>query len=491
MTTMLMSSMGQVIFSTALPTIVGELGGVSHMSWVISAFMVTMTIAMPVSGKLGDALGRKWLYIGSIGLFVLGSTIGGFADSMLMLVIGRAIQGFGAGSMMINSQSIIAEVTTARERGKFMGLMGAVFGFSSVLGPVAGGWFTDGPGWRWGLWMNIPLGVLAMTVATLVLRLRTGEIAWARFDWLGTALMAVGTTSVVLVTTWGGSQYEWASAPIIGLAILGVVAGLAFIWVELHSADPLIPMGLFRSRNMVLTTASGTILGLAMTGVLAYLPTYLQMVHGLSPTTAGLMMVPMMIGLLGTSTTIGFVIARTGNYKIYPIIGMLITSAGLWLFSRMTVETSLSAMGWMFFVFGFGLGMVMQVLVLIVQNSFPIRQVGIATASNNFFRQIGSTMGASLVGSLFIHNMQAELGVRLPAALAQLGAEAQALVAEGTFDRLTPGAVAALPAPLRDAVLVSYNDGLTPILLLMVPLTLLATALLLPIRRERLKDTID
>lgn len=495
MTTMLMSSLGQMIFSTALPTIVGELGGVEHMSWVISSFLVTMTVAMPVSGKLGDVLGRKWVYIVSIGLFVLGSAIGGYADSMTILIIGRAVQGLGAGSMMINSQAIVAEVTTARERGKFMGLMGAVFGVSSVLGPVLGGWFTDGPGWRWAMWMNIPLGLIAMTVATLVLNLRTGKASWRTFDYVGTTLLTIATTCLILVTTWGGTQYEWTSTTILVLMAITAVAAVAFVWVELHSADPLIRMGLFRNRNMVLTTLSGTVLGLAMMGVLAYLPTYLQMVHTLSPTKAGLMMIPMMIGLLGTSTLIGFIIARTGKYKVYPIIGLLITSVGLWLFSTLTVDTGLTRIGLYFFVFGFGLGMVMQVLVLIVQNSFPIAIVGQATASNNFFRQIGSAIGASLVGSMFISNMQDELSVKVPAALAELGDAGLPLAekfAGGSFTgSLTPAAVLNLPEPVKQAVLESYNDGLTPIFVGMVPLTLAAAAILLPIRRERLKETIS
>ncbi|AWB82218.1 MFS transporter [Corynebacterium yudongzhengii] len=495
MTTMLMSSLGQMIFSTALPTIVGELGGVEHMSWVISAFLATMTIAMPISGKIGDTVGRKWVYIISIGLFVVGSAIGGFADTMGLLILGRAIQGLGAGSMMINSQAIIAEVTTARERGKFMGLMGSVFGVSSVLGPVLGGWFTDGPGWRWALWMNIPLGLLAILVATLVLNLRTGKARWRDYDYLGTALLSVATATLVLVTTWGGTQYAWTSPLILILGAVSVLAGLAFVWVEMHSKDPLIRMGLFRHRNMLLTTLSGVVIGLAMVGVLAYLPTYLQMVHGLTPTTAGLMMIPMMLGLLGTSTAVGFIVARTGNYKVYPIIGLVLTTVSLVLLSTMTVETPLSVLGIYFFLFGFGLGMVMQILVLIVQNTFPLRVVGQATAANNFFRQIGSALGASLVGSLFIHNIQKEMQHNLPLAAERVGEEGQALVESfATGDgssHLTPDAVAELPGPLLEAIVNSYNDGLTPIFLMLAPLTFAAALILLPIKRERLRETID
>ncbi|TNM00581.1 MDR family MFS transporter [Corynebacterium tapiri] len=496
MTTMLMSSLGQMIFATALPTIVGELGGVDHMSWVISVFLAGMTIAMPISGKVGDLVGRKWIYVGSIGMFVLGSAIGGFANSMGMLIFGRAVQGLAAGSMMINSQAIIAEVTTARERGKFMGMMGAVFGLSSVLGPVLGGWFTDGPGWRWGMWMNIPLGLLAMTVATLVLRLRTGSAQWRRFDWLGTALMALTTSSLILLTTWGGTEYAWTSSTILGLGVAVIVGALLFIIVEKRAQDPLIPMGLFRNRNMALTTASGVVVGLAMVGVLAYTPTYLQMVHRLTPTTAGLMMIPMMVGMIGTSTTVGIIISRTGNYKFYPIVGMVIVAATLGALSTLTPQTTLTVVGIMFFFFGLGLGMVMQVLVLIVQNSFPIRLVGTATATNNFFRQIGSSLGASVVGSMFISNMHDRMAEYLPEAFAKMGPAGAELAQKfagqtGSSNRLTPAAVNELPGPVRDAVVSAYNDGLTPIFLMMVPLALLAAALLLPLRQDRLKETIS
>ena len=495
MLTMLMSSLGQMIFGSALPTIVGELGGVDQMSWVISAFMVTMTIAMPLAGQLGDRMGRKWVYISGIAIFVIGSTLGGFANGMGMLITGRAIQGFGAGIMMISSQSIVAEVVSARERGKFMGIMGGVFGVSSVLGPVLGGWFTDGPGWRWGLWINIPLGLLAIVVCAFVLKLRVGEQGFKGFDWMGFAAIAITTSTLILLTTWGGSEYEWTSPTILSMAAVVIVGALLTVFIESRASQPLIPVQLFKNRNMVLTTLAGTVLGLAMMGVLGYMPTYLQMVHTLTPTEAGLMMIPMMVGMIGVSTGVGFIIANTGNYKYYPIAGLAITAFALWWMSQMTVETSLTGIGVRFLVFGVGLGFVMQVLVLIVQNSFPVSQVGTATAANNFFRQIGSALGASIVGSMFIHNMQNEMATRLPDALASLGKEGAAIAQQfqgaDAANSLTPHAVAELPDVLRDAILNSYNDGLTPVIGMMVPLAIVAMLILFPLRQERLKETIE
>lgn len=346
------------------------------------------------------------------------------------------------------------------------------------------------------MWMNIPLGLLAMVVCILVLNLRVGQADMKRFDWLGATFIAITTASLILMTTWGGTEYDWDSSMILTLGAITLVGAIITIIVELRASEPLIPVRLFKNRNMALTTLSGVILGLAMFGVLGYMPTYLQMVHTLSPTNAGLMMIPMMIGLIGTSTGVGFIIARTGRYKIYPLVGLAITAGALFWMSRLSVDTSLTQLGFEFLAFGIGLGMVMQVLVLIVQNSFPLSQVGTATAANNFFRQIGSALGASLVGSMFINNMQDEMANRLPQAIQQLGPEGAAYAekfnsANGNANSLTPDMVSSLPEPLEQAILNSYNDGLTPVIALMVPLVIIALLVLLPLREERLKETID
>ncbi|MDY3127099.1 MAG: MDR family MFS transporter [Corynebacterium sp.] len=491
---MLMSSLGQMIFAAALPTIVGELSGVNHMSWVISAFMLTMTIAMPVSGKLGDIVGRKPVYLIGIVIFVCGSALGGFAHSMELLITGRGIQGFGAGILMISSQAIVAEVVPARQRGKYVGIMGSVFGVSSILGPVLGGWFTDGPGWRWGLWINIPIGIIAFITSVFVLRLRKGTLGQRSFDAAGFVGIAATTSALILMVTWGGSEYAWHS-PIIVCLGLGTIAGaIITALIEARAAQPLIPIHLFQNRNMVLTTLAGIIVGLAMMGVVAYMPTYLQMVHELTPTKAGLMMIPLSMGFISVSTAVGFVIARTGRYKRYPLLGLAVMAVGLWLLAGLTVEHTLVGVGLRQLTFGIGIGLTMQVLVLVVQNSFPLAEVGTATAANNFFRQIGSALGASVVGSMFVHNLHTELSSRLPAALAALDPQQNSAATqfqqEG-LNSLTPDLVSTLPSPLRMAVVESYNDALTPILALLVPLCVFACLMLLALREDSLRETVD
>lgn len=493
MLAMLLSSLGQTIFGSALPTIVGELGGVNHMTWVITAFLLGQTISLPIFGKLGDQFGRKYLFMFAIALFVVGSIIGALAQNMTTLIVARALQGIAGGGLMILSQAITADVTTARERAKYMGIMGSVFGLSSILGPLLGGWFTDGPGWRWGLWLNVPIGIIALVAIAVLLKLPARKRGKVTVDWLGSIFMAIATTAFVLAVTWGGNEYGWASPMIIGLIATTLVAAIVFVFVEKRAVDPLVPMGLFSNRNFVLTAVAGIGVGLFMMGTIAYMPTYLQMVHGLNPTQAGLMLIPMMIGLIGTSTVVGNIVSKTGKYKWYPFIGMLIMILALVLLSTLTPLASLSLIGLYFFVFGFGLGCAMQILVLIVQNSFPITMVGTATGSNNFFRQIGGSVGSALIGGLFISNLQNRFTENVPAAVASMGEEgAQYASAMSDFSgasNLTPHLVESLPQALREAIQLSYNDALTPIFLALTPIAVVAAILLFFIREDHLKET--
>ncbi|GLB62444.1 MFS transporter [Dietzia sp. NCCP-2495] len=492
---MLIVSLGQMIFSTALPTIVADLGGVDKMSWVITVYLLTMTIGLPVYGKLGDQIGRKPLFIVAILLFSVGSLVGALAWNIDVLIASRAIQGLGGGGLMVLSQAIVADVVPARQRGRYMGVMGAVFGLSSVLGPLLGGFFTEGPGWRWGLWFNLPVCALALVVAIVFLKLpRRG--GGRRTDWVGTLFMATGTTALILVSSWGGHRYEWTDPIILGLAALFVVCAVVLVLVELRVEDPLIPMTLFAERNFALTTGAGLLIGVAMFGTITYLPTYIQMVHGLGPTAAGLMMTPMMAGMMGTSIVVGNIVSRTGRYKWYPVAGTIVMAIGMWLIGSLNADDTLVHLGVVLFVFGFGLGLCMQLLVLIVQNSFPVTMVGTATASNNFFRQIGGTLGSAVVGTVFVSRLGDLMGERIPAAAASMGpagADAAAGFAEGSgaANSMSPEILAHLPGPIHDAIVSSYNDALVPIFHLIVPLILVGTVMLLFLREDALKETID
>jgi EmrB/QacA subfamily drug resistance transporter len=481
MVTMLLASLDQTIFSTALPTIVGELNGVDHMLWVTTAYILASTIMLPVYGKLGDLIGRKGLFIGAISLFIVGSIVGGTAHDMTWLIVGRAIQGLGGGGLMILSQAIIADVVPARERGRYMGIMGGVFALSSVAGPLLGGWFTEGIGWRWAFWMNIPLGILAIASAVLFLRLPKVDRAKPRLDFTGMVLLALASTGLVLVTTWGGTTYDWNSVTIISLIVGTVIAAIAFVMVERRAAEPIMPLGFFRDRNFNLTTIAGLIIGISMFGALAYLPTYLQMVTGVNATQAGFLMIPMMAALLITSIGAGQLVSKTGRYKWLPIIGTAIVAVALLLLSTMTPILAIWVLCTYLAIMGIGLGLSMQILILIVQNSFPVSQVGTATASNNYFRQIGASLGSAIVGSLFVAKLTSLLADRLP----------NGGSAGGNSNSFTPAAVKQLPTAVRDIIVGAYNDALTPVFLYMVPLVVLAVVLLIFVKEKPLATTID
>lgn len=480
---MLLASLSQTVLSAAMPTMVGELNGVDLMLWVMTAYILASTIMMPIYGKLGDLIGRKGLLLFAITAFMIGSVLGGIASDMNMLIVARVVQGIGGGGLMILSQAIIADVVPARERGKYMGVMGAVFAVSSVAGPLLGGWFTEGIGWRWTFWINIPLGLLALAASVAFLHLPKHDSSTKpRIDVLGMALLAAATTCLVLVASWGGSTYDWDSLTIILLVAGTVVAGSLFVLVEVRTPEPIIPMTLFRERNFVLTTSAGLLTGVAMFGVIGYLPTYLQMTFGQDATAAGLLMIPMMGALLITSVVTGALVSKYGRYKWMPMTGSILVAIGLLLLSTMTPETALWIFCGYLAVVGMGLGMSMQILVLIVQNTFHIRMVGTATASNNYFRQIGATLGSAFVGSLFATRLFDLLAERLPSSGG---------LASGGAHSLTPDAVKHLPDAIRTIIDQAYNDALTPLFLWMVPLALAAFVLLAFLKEEPLATTIN
>ncbi|GAA4754439.1 MFS transporter [Gordonia alkaliphila] len=490
MVTMLLASLNQTVLSTALPTIVGELDGVDQMTWVITGYILASTVVMPVYGRISDLLGRKPVLLVAIGLFILGSIVGGLAQNIDVLIAARVLQGIGGGGLMILSQAAIADVVPARERGRYMGVMGAVFAVSSVAGPLLGGWLTEGPGWRWAFWLNIPLGILAIAACTVFLKLPKKDVAERpKLDYLGMALIAAATTALVLVVTWGGTTYDWASAQIIGLIIATVVLAVLFCLAEMRAEHPVIPMALFSDRNFVLTTIAGLMIGVAMFGALGYMPTYIQMVTGVSATVAGLLMIPMMGGLLVASVASGQVVSRTGKYKLFPIAGSILIGIGMGLLSTLTVENPTWLMCTYLAVLGVGIGLAMQLLTLIVQNSFPGAIVGTATAAANYFRQVGATLGSAVVGSIFASRLIGILTDKLASSGADLGA-AGAASSDDFRKHLTPAGVNSLPDQLRDPIIHAYNEALLPIFLFLVPLAAIALIALLFIEPKPLATSV-
>ena len=479
---MLLASLDQTIFSTALPTVVGELHGVAHMAWVTTAYLVAATIVMPIYGKLGDLIGRKPLFIVALGLFVAGSTIGVFTQDMTTLIAARAVQGLGGGGLMLLSQALIADVVPARDRGRYMGVMGAVFGFSAILGPLLGGWFTEGPGWRWAFGINIPLGLLAIAAAITFIPHLHHPTDRPRIDVAGIVTMAISVTSIILISSWGGSQYDWDSPQILGLAALALISGLLFLLAEHRAEQPIIPLHLFGHRDFNLATLSGLIVAISMFGAIAYLPTYVQMVKGYSATSSGYLMLWMIAGLMVTAIVSGNLISRTGRYRWYPPSSAVVICLGLLLLSRLQVDTPTWQLGISMFVLGAGIGLSMQVFVLIVQNTFPHSEVGTATAANNFFREIGATLGSAIVGTLFASRLTTLLTERLGAG------ESAGLEGSAT---LTPGVVRSLPAPLHDVIVSAYNDALTPVFAWLAPIVLINIVLSFGFTGRPLATTID
>ena len=462
MLALLLAALEQMIVATALPKIVGELHGLDKMSWAITAYLLTATVGLPVYGKLGDLLGRKGVFQFAILVFVVGSALAGRASTMDQLIAFRAVQGVGAGGLMIGVQAIMADIVPARQRGRFMGLIGAAFGLASVAGPLLGGYFTDHLSWRWCFYVNVPFGIVTMAVVALVLKLPK-PAARPRFDVLGTLLLAAASTCLVLLTSWGGTEYAWGSRTVLALGAGAAVSAVLFLVVERFAAEPLIPLRLFRDSVFNVSALVGLVIGVALFGAASYLPTYLQMVDGASATESGLLMLPMMGGIVGASVISGQLISRTGRYRRHPLVGTALSVAGMWLLSRLETGTPrLHYSIWMA-VLGTGIGMVMPVLILAVQNSVRPADLGTATSANNYFRQIGGSVGAAVFGTLFAGRLTDALEERLPA---HAGAVPDA-------ESITPELVHALPPELRDAYVQAYADAMPRVFLYLVPVLVL------------------
>nr|WP_254552877.1 MFS transporter [Kitasatospora sp. MMS16-BH015] len=479
---MLLAALDQTIVSTALPTIVSDLGGLDHLSWVVTAYMLASTAATPLWGKLGDMYGRKRFFQASIVIFLVGSALCGIAQNMGELIAFRALQGLGGGGLMVLSQAIVGDLVSPRDRGKYQGLFGAVFGVTSVLGPLLGGLFVDHLSWRWVFYINLPIGAVALVVIAAVLH--TAEVKRRhKIDYLGTFLIASVATCLVLMTSLGGTTWAWGSWQVIGLGVLGVVLLVAFVAVERTAAEPVLPLRLFRSTTFSLVSVVSFVIGFAMFGALTYLPTFLQVVMQVSPTMSGIHMLPMVLGMLLTSIGSGQIVARTGHYRIFPILGTAITTVGLLLLSRLTEHTGTTEMSLYFLVFGLGLGLVMQVLVLIVQNSVGYEDLGVATAGATFFRSIGASFGVSIFGTIFAGGLKDKLADALAGQPLPPGFSPEAVSSD-------PRVISSLPAALQAGIYHAYAKSITEVFLYAVPVAVVAFVLSLFIREQKLRSTV-
>src|SRR5690242_5864384 len=430
---MLLAALDQTIVATALPTVVADLGGAGHQSWVVTSYLLASTIVTAVVGKLGDTFGRKRVFQVAILVFLAGSVLCGLAGSMTMLVASRALQGFGGGAITVTAVAVIGEVIPLRERGRYQGALGAVFGVTTVVGPLLGGFFTDQLSWRWAFWINVPVAVVVIAVAVVAIP-NLGRTARPIIDYAGIVFVGLGATGLTLATSWGGSTYPWGSPTIIGLFVGSVAALVVFVYVELRAAEPILPIRLFGDPVFTVCCVLSFVVGFAMLGALTFLPTFMQFVDGVSATVSGLHTLPMVIGMLTTSMGSGVIVGRTGRYKVFPVAGTAVMAVAFFLMSRMDPSTSAFLQSLFLVILGAGIGMCMQTLVLIVQNTSSFDDLGVATSGVTFFRTIGSSFGAAIFGSLFNNFLKS----RLADALARSGAPPAAAQSPDALHKLSP-----------------------------------------------------
>src|SRR5690554_23475 len=472
---MLLAALDSTIVATALPTIVGELGGLDRLGWVVTAYLLAQTVVTPLYGKLGDLYGRKIVLQSAVVLFLLGSVLCGMSTSMMQLILFRAIQGLGGGGLMVTSQAVVGDIVPPRERGRYQGIFGAVFGLSSIAGPLLGGYFTTHLSWRWIFYINLPLGLVALVVIELMVPRRTVRVQRA-IDYLGAGLLALALSELVLFTVLGGITLPWTSPPMLALITSSFLLIVAFVYVETRAPEPVLPLRLFRDRTFALTSGIGLIIGFAMFGSVTYIPLFLQVVNGATPTGSGLQMLPMMGGMLLTSITSGQAISRRGRYRMFPIVGTFVTATGLFLLSRMHAETTIFTASLYMAVLGCGMGLVMQVLVIAVQNTVPYADLGVATSGATLFRLIGGSLGTAVFGAIFATELATHLqsmGSALPAGTA-----------------ISPQAIGELAPADRAIYISSFTASLSTVFEFATGVALVGFLLTWFVPEKRLRETV-
>lgn len=491
---MFVAAVSQSIVGPAMPRIVAELGGMDHYSWIATAAMLTSAVIVPIVGKLSDIYGRRWFYLGGLAVFMLGSVISGAAQSFGLLVAARAIQGAGMGTLMPLSQTIIGDIIPPRQRGKYQGLMGAVFGLSSVAGPLVGGWVTDAFGWRWLFYLTLPIGVVAFVFIWKFLHLNTHS-GTGRLDWLGIATLTPGLVLTLLATSWGCSTYAWDSAQIIGMYIAGAILLMLFVLVELRATDPLLPLGMLRSLPVSLSILASFAVAVAMFGAIIYIPVYAQGVMGVSATLSGAILIPLNIAMIVCSIGAGLLISKVGRYKEVLIVGGLVMIGGYWLLTRLAYGDPTWKLTMAMIVVGLGLGLTMQVYTLVVQNAVPQRELGVATASVQFFRNVGSTVGVAVLGTVMSSHMTDDIAAQMkkldPRILQAMAAQKEkGSSASLEASVLDPSALDKLPGVVADAIRAGMADAMHSVFVVALPFAVAAFLLSILIPQMRLRDTL-